>query len=87
MSIGKALRLEKGSRVEKGVVVTKLVLTIQLFVAARRQRLQEDGATAVEYSLMVGLIAVGIITGVTFFGERVAEEYNVISNTIPTGAG
>jgi pilus assembly protein Flp/PilA len=69
------------------VTVTKHVLTFQLFIAARRARFEEEGATAVEYSLMVGMLAFAIITGVSFFGSRVAREYNVISNTIPTGLG
>ncbi|WP_439936387.1 Flp family type IVb pilin [Nocardia sp. N13] len=33
----------------------------------------DQGATAVEYGLMVGLIAIVIIAGVTFFGLRVSN--------------
>ncbi len=36
---------------------------------------------------MVGMLAFAIIIGVSFFGSRVAREYNVISNTMPTGLG
>lgn len=36
-----------------------------------RARTTERGATAVEYGLMVGLIAVVIIAGVTLFGQGV----------------
>lgn len=36
-----------------------------------RARHGERGATAVEYGLMVGLIAVVIIAGVTLFGQGV----------------
>jgi len=40
----------------------------------------EHGATAVEYGLMVGLIAVVIIGGVTLFGQGVASLF-----VIPAG--
>ena len=36
-----------------------------------RARTSERGATAVEYGLMVGLIAVVIVAGVTLFGQGV----------------
>ena len=36
-----------------------------------RAHILERGATAVEYGLMVGLIAVVIIVGVTLFGQGV----------------
>ena len=39
-------------------------------VAQDRVRREEKGATAVEYGLMVGLIAVVIIGAVVFLGER-----------------
>lgn len=77
----------KGVAIRKGALVTKYFLSVQLVIAARRRQFQEDGATAVEYALMVGLMAFAIITGVTFFGNRVSREFNVIANTIPTGAG
>ena len=67
--------------------MTKHFLNLQLFIAVRRERFHEEGATAVEYSLMVGMLAFAIIIGVSFFGSRVAREYNVISNTMPTGLG
>ncbi|TQJ51680.1 Flp family type IVb pilin [Phycicoccus sp. SLBN-51] len=47
---------------------------------ALRARCGEHGATAVEYGLMVGLIAVVIIVGVTAFGQGVDALF-----TIPAG--
>jgi pilus assembly protein Flp/PilA len=37
----------------------------------------ERGATAVEYGLMVALIAIAIIGGVTFFGLAVTDLFSV----------
>ncbi len=50
-----------------------------------RQKLQEQkGATAVEYALMVSLIAVVIIAAVTTLGTTVEAVFNYISGNIPT---
>jgi len=38
-------------------------------IAARRRR-DEHGASAVEYAIMVGLIAIVILASVSFFGQR-----------------
>jgi pilus assembly protein Flp/PilA len=67
--------------------ITELIVAIQVNFRSRQIRMQESGATAVEYALMVGLMALAIIGGVTYFGTRVSREFNVISNTMPTGAG
>ncbi len=64
-----------------------LFVAMQAAIQVRRLRIQESGATAVEYALMVGLMALAIIGGVTYFGERVTREFNTISNTIPTNTG
>lgn len=45
-----------------------------------RGRFDEDGATSVEYALMVGLIALVIVGGVTLFGISVGNLF-----TIPAG--
>ena len=41
---------------------------------------EEEGATAVEYALMVGMIAIVIVGGVTLFGISVSNLF-----TIPAG--
>ncbi len=45
------------------------IVTLYSFAEERLQR-EEKGATAVEYGLMVGLIAVVIIAAVTLLGEQ-----------------
>lgn len=43
----------------------------------------DRGATAVEYGLMVGFIAVVIIVGVTAFGRSVRQLFELITSTAP----
>jgi pilus assembly protein Flp/PilA len=45
-------------------------------------RNRETGATAVEYALMVGLIAVGIITAVAALRTKVAKTFNNVNNAM-----
>jgi pilus assembly protein Flp/PilA len=61
----------------------ELVVSLQNYIAGRKAEVEERGATAVEYALMVGLIAVAIIASVNLFGQRVKASFNTISNTIP----
>lgn len=42
----------------------------------------EEGATAVEYALMVFLIAVVIIAAVTLLGKNVSGVFNTVATTI-----
>ena len=44
-------------------------------------RSDEDGATAVEYALMVGLIAIVIVGGVTLFGISVSNLFMIPAGT------
>jgi pilus assembly protein Flp/PilA len=76
-------RIDEGHET-KGCAMTKQILSIQTYLAARRERIREDGATAVEYGLMVGLMTLSLIIGVTAFGSKVVREYNSISNTLPS---
>jgi pilus assembly protein Flp/PilA len=47
------------------------------FLAASTRRLSsEEGATAVEYALMVALIALVIVLAVTFLGQSTSSVYN-----------
>ena len=43
---------------------------------------EDRGATAVEYGLLVGLIAVVIIVGVTLLGTELLALFNGIANSI-----
>ena len=45
-------------------------------------RYSERGATAVEYALMVALIAVVIIVAVTALGNTISDKFFSVSNSI-----
>ena len=47
---------------------------------------EEEGATAVEYGLLVALIAVAIIGAVTALGGNLADKFNQVSTAV-SGAG
>ena len=65
----------------------EMFVALQNWVSGRKAEIEERGATAVEYALMVGLIAVAIIGTVTLLGNKVKQTFNSIANTLPTGAG
>jgi pilus assembly protein Flp/PilA len=48
-----------------------------------KERVQEEhGATAVEYALMVALIAVVIIAAVTFLGESASDKFDTVGSAV-----
>ena len=58
--------------------------TLVSLVAFAQDRLKnEKGATAVEYGLMVGLIAVVIIAAVTLLGNQLNALFTSIANALP----
>jgi len=48
---------------------------------------EEGGATAVEYALMVALIAVVIIAAVAFIGRSASTQFSSVGNCVATPAG
>ena len=58
--------------------------TVVTLVSLAQDRLkrEEKGATAVEYGLMVGLIAVVIIAAVTLLGDNLKEMFNSIAGSV-----
>jgi pilus assembly protein Flp/PilA len=62
-------------------------MTIMLVndIKAKRDEINERGATAVEYGLMVALIAVVIIAAVTALGTGLKTKFETVSNAV-TGA-
>jgi pilus assembly protein Flp/PilA len=58
--------------------------TLVTLVSLAKDRLEreEKGATAVEYGLMVGLIAVAIITAVIFLEDQLSALFNDIGTTL-----
>jgi pilus assembly protein Flp/PilA len=48
-----------------------------------RTRVQEEGgATAVEYALMIALIAAVIIVAVTFIGTSASDKFSSVGNAV-----
>jgi pilus assembly protein Flp/PilA len=45
----------------------------------------EEGATAVEYGIMVALIAVVIIAAVTLLGTNLSSRFNQVATTVGPG--
>ena len=53
------------------------------FIVLVMQRLRsEEGATAVEYALMVALIAVVIILAVTFLGIATSDKFQQVGDAV-----
>jgi pilus assembly protein Flp/PilA len=46
-----------------------------LYLALRQWLSREEGATAVEYALMVALIALVVLAAVTFLGQQTNSAY------------
>ncbi|RJN32463.1 Flp family type IVb pilin [Nesterenkonia natronophila] len=59
-----------------------LVATLQSMVADRVEGRKDRGATAVEYGLLVGLIAVVLIVGVGLFGGALNDYFSSLSDTV-----
>lgn len=63
--------------------LTTLLFVLQGRVTALHER-RDRGATAVEYGLLVGLIAIAIIVAVTAFGTSLAGLFTNIKSKLPT---
>lgn len=58
---------------------TKLIMlmeTVRAFIK------REDGASAIEYALIAGLIGIVIVGGATFLGEEINDIFNRIGNSL-----
>jgi pilus assembly protein Flp/PilA len=60
----------------------ELSVNLQNAISGRKAEIDERGATAVEYALMVGLIAVGIITAVAALRDKVSSTFNNVNNAM-----
>jgi len=56
-------------------------MTMASFLTQRLAR-DDRGATAVEYGLMVALIAAVIVTAVTLIGTNLTSVFNTVANAI-----
>jgi pilus assembly protein Flp/PilA len=57
--------------------MTKYIAKFQARLATR-----EEGATAVEYGLMVALIAIVIIVAVALLGNRLSGLFNTVATSV-----
>jgi pilus assembly protein Flp/PilA len=57
---------------------------LQLFTKFQVWRASDEGATAVEYGLMVALIAVAIILAVTALGTNLSGLFGAVKDKVPT---
>ena len=58
-------------------------LKVIYFMKAQFEKREERGATAVEYGLMVALIAAVIVVAVTTLGTKVNAAFTTVNNNIP----
>ena len=58
-----------------------------MFTAIRNFLVEEDGPTAVEYAVLVGLIILACITMVTAFGSAINTFFQNASSQVPAGTG
>jgi pilus assembly protein Flp/PilA len=62
------------------------MVSMMAFVAGVKDRFSsEKGATATEYSLLVGLIALVIVVGVGAFGGALNDWFNDLSGAVKDG--
>ena len=61
-------------------IMTKFYATILSFVATPKR--DEDGATAVEYGLLVALIAAVIIAAVVLLGDNINDAFGQINSRL-----
>lgn len=47
----------------------------------------EEGATAIEYGLIAGLIAVGLLAALTGIGKELSDVFDKIWGSLKTAAG
>ena len=63
--------------------MTSLMVSMTAFIAGIKDRFEsEKGATATEYSLLVGLIALIIVAGVTLFGSKLNLFFSTLGTTV-----
>jgi pilus assembly protein Flp/PilA len=56
------------------------------FDGLKARAADEGGATAVEYALMVALIAVVIIAAVSFLGQSASDQFQCVGDSVDTAA-
>src|SRR3954464_13927886 len=76
--------IRTGRPTPSGAQMLNAYATLASLVAFAQDRLERDekGATAVEYGLMVGLIAVVIIGAVSLLGDNLMDMFNGIAEEL-----
>ena len=65
-------------------LLMSLWVKAQSFMGSLRERAREEGgATAVEYGMIVALIAAVIVTVVTTLGTKIDDAFSKIANALP----
>lgn len=64
----------------------RLMITMEALAERARSRRDETGAAAVEYGLLVALIAAVIVTTVALLGPKIKDAFVAIVDAL-TGAG
>jgi pilus assembly protein Flp/PilA len=66
-----------------------LFVSLQSYLASAKDRLsrEETGATAVEYGLIIGLIAVALVVVLIVLGPQIAGLFDSVSDSIGTETG
>ena len=59
------------------------LLGLVAFISGRFEDRKDRGATAVEYGLLVGLIAIGLIVAMTALRTQLAELFTGIGTSLP----
>ncbi|HWJ10070.1 MAG TPA: Flp family type IVb pilin [Nocardioides sp.] len=59
-----------------------MVQYLQILLNARFAKMEERGATAVEYGLLVALIAVTIIVAVRLLGDNLSDMFNGVAGDV-----
>jgi Flp pilus assembly pilin Flp len=67
--------------------VIEHLVRIQVLIYERVRRIREEGATAVEYALMLGLMFLALLVGATNFSRTVNRSYNSITDSIASAVG
>jgi pilus assembly protein Flp/PilA len=68
----------------KGTVMLHSIVKFQVRVTSFLSDRRDRGATAVEYGLMVALIAVVIIVTVTLLGKQLSSLFGGVTSKLPT---
>lgn len=58
----------------------KLYTKVQNHIASREAQIRDEGATMVEYGLIVAVIALVVVVGATAFGTRLSNFFNTLGS-------